>query len=87
MSYKQIIDQVEIPSYTRKQEVFNGISHFLGLPVALMISIAILIAYLNRNIPLNYFVGVFIFVLSISAVYLVSTTYHLIDANACFYKR
>ena len=37
MSYYTLVTKIQVPPYTRKQEFFNSISHFLGLPLALFI--------------------------------------------------
>ena len=37
MSYKDNIAQVKIPPYSKKQELFNGMSHALGLFLAIAV--------------------------------------------------
>ena len=37
MSVKESITQIEIPSYSKKEEMFNSISHLLGFPVAVFV--------------------------------------------------
>lgn len=86
MSYKQIISEVEIPAYTKKQEIFNTFSHALGLPFAFIILLISLIKYRENALLLGYFIGLTIFALAIVAVYLVSTIYHA-SKNTAFHKK
>lgn len=76
MSYKDYINSIDIPSYTRKQESFNAFTHALGLPLAFIILLISFIKFFNNALTVPYFIGLNIFVLSIVAVYLVSTLYH-----------
>ena len=77
MSYKRNISLVTIPNYSQKQELFNGVSHALGLLLALVVFIISLTKLFNQTLSVQYFFGLLIFVLAISAVYFVSTLYHL----------
>ena len=86
MSYKQIISEVEIPAYTKKQEIFNAFSHALGLPFAFIILLISLIKYHENALLLGHFIGLTIFALAIVAVYLVSTIYHA-SKSTSFHKK
>ena len=77
MSYKRNISLVTIPNYSQKQELFNGVSHALGLLLALVVFIISLTKLFNQTLSVQYFCGLLIFVLAISAVYFVSALYHL----------
>lgn len=76
MTYKETIAHIDIPPYTDKQESFNGISHALGIIVALIISLIALVSFSNNNLALVDFVGLLVFVSTITAVYFVSSLYH-----------
>ena len=76
MSFKAMIDDIEIPSYSHKQEMFNAISHGLGLLLAIFLMVFGIVQYSNSNISLFYLVGLLIFAISAFLVYLVSTLYH-----------
>lgn len=76
MAYKDIISEVEIPSYSKKQEIFNTISHALGLPLALIIFLISLFKFINNSLSLVCFIGLIVFVISMIAVYFVSALYH-----------
>ena len=75
------LDKVTIPSYSKKQECFNYISHFLGLVLALFVFVFSLIKFINKEISGLYFIGLIIFVVSMSVVYLVSGIYHLLNKD------
>ena len=76
MSYKNIIDAVDIPEYTHKQDGFNAFSHLLGIPLAVFILVYGLVLYIQSRLSLFHLVGLLIFSLSMAAVYLVSFMYH-----------
>ena len=82
MSYKESIAQVTLPSYNKKQELFNGVSHALGLFVAFIIALIALVKFFNNAFSLTNFFGLFIFVSTITAVYFVSALYHLTPIDA-----
>ena len=86
MSYKENISRVKIPEYTKKQELFNGISHGLGLLLALAVLIITLVKFFANTLPVPYFLGLLIFVFSMGAVYFVSSLYHL-TPNDVFRKK
>ena len=86
MSPKENIALIEIPSYSRKEELFNSISHLLGLPVAIFIALKAFSLFLNKQISLFFFVGLIIFAASAFAVYLISTIYHYLS-NDTFAKK
>ena len=70
------IKKIGIPSYTINQERFNSLSHFLGVPVGIAVIIVSIISYITYQFELQYFIGLLVFGLSITALYLVSATYH-----------
>ena len=86
MSPRENIALIEIPSYSRKEELFNSISHLLGLPVAVFIFLYSLNMFLNNQITLFFFIGLTIFAVSAFAVYLISTIYHYLG-NDSFTKK
>lgn len=86
MSPKENIASIEIPSYSRKEELFNSVSHLLGLPVAVFILLKALSLFLNNQINLFFFMGLIIFAASAFAVYLISTIYHYLN-NDSFAKK
>ena len=89
MTYKETIAQVDIPPYTAKQEFFNGVSHALGIIVALIISLIALVSFSNNDLSLVDFIGLLVFVSTITAVYFVSSLYHFTardDANKKAYR-
>ena len=86
MSPRENIALIEIPSYSRKEELFNSISHMLGLPVAFFILLRAISLFISNQISLFYLAGLIIFAMSACAVYLVSSIYHYLG-NDSFYKR
>ena len=86
MSYKNNIAQVKIPPYSKKQELFNGISHALGLFLALIVLVFSFVKLSNQTLSNSHFIGLLVFALSMMAVYTVSTIYHL-TAPTVFRKK
>ena len=86
MTYKETIASVEIPGYSKKQEIFNTITHQLGIPVAVAIFIFGLIQFVRGIISPSYFLGLLVFVFTIIDVYFVSSLYHSTPCD-CFNKK
>ena len=82
MSFKKMIDEVEIPSYSHKQEMFNAISHALGLLLALFLMVFAFIKYGSGSISLFYLFGILIFAISAFLVYLISAIYHYLNPTS-----
>ncbi len=70
------VDEIQIPEYTRKQEVFNALSHFLGIFVAIFVFIFGLNKLINNETSIGIFVGLTIFAISMFLVYAISSIYH-----------
>ena len=75
------IDNVLIPNYSRKQEMFNSFSHYLGIIVSFTILVFALERFFSQNIALLDFFGLLIFSLTSFAVYIISGTYHYLDKD------
>ena len=86
MSPRENIALIDIPNYSRKEELFNSISHLLGLPVAVFILLNAINLFLANKISLFFLVGLIIFASSAFAVYLISTIYHYLG-NDTFAKK
>ena len=75
------LDNIAIPNYSRKQEVFNAFSHFLGIAIALAILVFAFINLANGNIRVFYFIGLIIFGVTALAVYTISGVYHYLNKD------
>lgn len=75
------IDNVLIPNYSRKQEMFNSFSHYLGIIFSFTILVFALERFFSQNIALLDFFGLLIFSLTSFAVYIISGTYHYLDKD------
>lgn len=75
------LDSIQIPNYSRKQEVFNALSHFLGVAIALVIITFGIVKFASGSINLFYFFGLLIFGVTASAVYTISGVYHYLDKD------
>ena len=82
MSLKNMIEEISIPSYSHKQEMFNAISHALGILVALFLIVFLIVLYSTAQISLFYFIGFLIFGISAFMVYLISAIYHYLDPTS-----
>ena len=80
------LDQIEIPSYTRKQETFNALSHAVGIVIAIFVLVFGIIKLATQQISLLYFFGLLIFSLSTTLVYLTSATYHYLNKDNNYKK-
>lgn len=81
MTYKENIARVKVPSYNKKQESFNTISHVVGIPIAIVILIVGLVLFFKGNMTPSYFLGLLVFVITIIDVYFVSSLYHSTPTN------
>lgn len=72
----QTIDDIQVVSYTTKQEKANVITHLLGLPIALAVLVFSIVILLTKGIEPNAFIGLIIFAFTMAAVYGVSSLYH-----------
>ena len=75
------LDNILIPNYSRKQEVFNALSHFLGIVIALVIIVFGIANLASGSINLFYFFGLLIFGVTSLAVYTISGVYHYLDKD------
>lgn len=81
MSYKENIEEIKIPEYTKGQERFNTISHVIGIPLAFVILFIGLYRLIISTIDVTAFLGLLVFVITIIDVYFVSSLYHGTPAN------
>lgn len=81
MSYKENIEEIKIPEYTKGQERFNTISHVIGIPLAFVIIFIGLYRLIIKAIDVTAFLGLLVFVITIIDVYFVSSLYHGTPAN------
>lgn len=81
MSYKENIEEIKIPEYTKGQERFNTISHVIGIPLAFVILFIGLYRLIISAIDVTAFLGLLVFVITIIDVYFVSSLYHGTPAN------
>lgn len=82
MTLRNNIDGVSIPGYSKKQETFNAISHFIGALFAIFICGFGIYLFINEYISLLLLIGFFVFGVSALAVYLVSSCYHIINRHS-----
>jgi len=76
MSYKENIQEIKIPKYTKAQERFNTISHLLGIPLAFIVLIISLIILCRHEFNPSYLLSIIVFVITMIDVYFVSSLYH-----------
>ena len=76
MSIKENVRNIVIPEYSPSQEMFNLLSHVLGLPLAIAIFTISLFKKSQGYITNLDLVGLIIFAVSAFLVYLVSSVYH-----------
>lgn len=86
MSYQNLINQVQIPPYSKKQELFNTISHLLGIPLAFFIYFFGLHRYLSNGISFFSYIGLTIFAFTVLMLYGFSTLYHHLNPNSPYKK-
>ena len=70
------INKIDIPSYTLDQEKFNSLSHFLGVPIGLIIIAISIASFITFGFEVKYLISLLIFGLSVIALYFVSGSYH-----------
>lgn len=79
--------KISIPKYTFRQELFNSVSHFLGVPLGIATIVISFILYFINKIQLGYFIGLLVFGFSIVALYLMSGLYHVESPNNVVKKK
>ena len=82
MSLKGNIQEIKIPTYGRLQDVFNVVSHLLGLPLAVFIAVFGVIKFSNASISLKDLIAILVFAVSALTVYLISSIYHGFRSNS-----
>ena len=80
------LEEIAIPSYTRKEETFNAISHGLGILIALFTTIFGVIKLVNHEISTFNFFGLLIFAITSFLVYLISASYHYLNKDNPYKK-
>ena len=80
------LDKVVVPNYSRKQELFNALSHVLGILIALFVFVFALTKLISGAIGAFYFVGLLICSLTTFAVYIISATYHYLSKDNNYKK-
>ena len=80
------LDSVTIPSYTRKQETFNAISHALGILIAIFVFAFAIVKYVNNAIPLWHLIDLMIFADNTFMVYFISASYHYLNKDNKYKK-
>ena len=76
------IESILIPNYSKKQELFNSLSHFLGVLIALTILVFAIVKVSDGNIGAFYFIGLLIFGITALAVYTISGIYHILNKES-----
>ena len=77
MTLRKNIESTKIPGYSKKQELFNSLSHFLGIPFALFVIGFGIYMFSGGTIRLLDLFGIVVFGISALIVYLISSIYHL----------
>ena len=77
MTLRKNVETTIVPDYSRKQELANAISHFIGVVVAVLIGIFAVCSYAKDCINVSLLIGDIVFAISALAVYLVSSIYHI----------
>ena len=69
-----MLEKVTLPSYTKGEEIFNGISHGIGILFAIFATVF----YCMKTHEVHKLAGALVFTLSAMFLYLSSTLYHAI---------
>ena len=87
MNQQRRLERIEIPSYSLNQEMFNGISHFAGVFIGVVIIFnAIALRYVS-GLLLNYYIGLLVFGVTAILLYLISGLYHIENPKRTKSKR
>ena len=87
MTLRNNAKNTTLPGYSRKQEIFNFVSHLVGIPLALFIFFFGLYLFNNQKISGLAFSGLIIFSLSALIVYLFSSIYHITKSESSYKKK
>ena len=87
MENKNKLCHIDIPSYSFKQERFNSISHFFGIPIGITVLITSFILFFIKLLPFTFFIGLIIFGFSTIILYFVSGYYHAKNREKEYQKK
>ena len=65
-----------LPSYTRKEEIANSLSHLLGFVFGLAVLVFFIVHQLSNNLSFSYMLPFYVYVTCMMIVFIVSTMYH-----------
>ena len=83
---KEKIKQLPMPDYSKSEELFNSISHIVGVVLGVAItSIALTASFLNQS-SLSHIIALIIYGISLIALYLNSALYHGLSPKIEFKK-
>ena len=71
-----------LPSYTRKEEILNTITHLLGLAFALGLFVFFIIFNISKSITFTKMIPYYIYALSMAVVFAISSAYHSSKFNS-----
>lgn len=70
------LDVKTLPSYTKKEEILNSITHLIGLAYALGLLIFFVIFNVTKGLTFSHMIPYYIYALSMAVVFGVSSAYH-----------
>lgn len=74
--WKDNINNLDIPEYSKEQDDFNFYSHLIGVPIGIAIFCNCIILYLKQLINFTSLIGLLIFGLTTILLYYISASYH-----------
>lgn len=81
------LKNIPIIDYSKKEDLFNSVSHFFGVLLGITILVISFVFYFQNKIGVELFIGDLVFGLSAIALYFVSGLYHIYNPEKETTKR
>ena len=80
--YKQVLLTKPVPNYSKGEEVFNWVSHLIGIVIGFVSLLIFISIGITQNLSPLVMTSLIIYSFSMMFLYAISTTYHLIDPKS-----
>ena len=75
------LSKIKFPGYTHKQELWNSLTHFVGILFSIAITITFMVFNIKHNIPFSVTYPFYIYTFTMFVVFFVSSFYHSSPLN------
>lgn len=76
------LSKMKFANYTHKQELWNSLSHLIGVLFSIAVTIIFIVISVQRNLPFKYIYPLYIYTFTMFVVFFVSAFYHSTPQNS-----